>query len=210
MHPNPVFRQEPHTRLLEFASDRGFGVFTAAGPQRVLAAHVPFELKGKRVAAHLVRSNPLAQYLLEGPVPALLIVSGPDSYISPDWYGGPGKLPTWNYVAVHIRGALQRLGDEALPAHLARLARTFEDRLAPKEAWTTDRLDPLLLAQLMQQIVPVEMSIEHVDGTFKLNQNRTAEERASAAIALEGAAATGMELRALAALMRQVNGTGNS
>ena len=208
MHPNPVFRQEPRARLLEFARERGFGVFTSAGPQGVLGAHVPFVMEQEGVAAHLVRTNPLAQHLLEGPVAALLIVSGPDSYISPDWYRAPGKLPTWNYVAVHIRGTLRRLEDDALPAHLARLAQTFEDRLAPKAAWNTDRIDPLVLADLMRVIMPVELMVERVDGTFKLNQNRTVDERASAAAALEAAVAPGMEHRALAALMRQVDGSG--
>ena len=210
MHPNPVFRQEPSARLLEFARERGFGVFTAAGPRGVLAAHVPFVMEQEGVAAHLVRANPLAQHLLEGPVAALLIVSGPDAYISPDWYGAPGKLPTWNYVAVHIRGTLRRLEDEALPAHLDRLVQAFEGRLAPKAAWNTDRIDPPVLADLMRGIMPVELTVERVDGTFKLNQNRTAAERASAAAALATADAPGMEHRALAALMRQVGGSGQS
>ncbi len=208
MHPNPVFRQEPRARLLEFARERGFGVFTAAGPKGVLAAHVPFVMEQEGVAAHLVRTNPLAQHLVEGPVAALLIVSGPDSYISPDWYRVPGKLPTWNYVAVHVRGTLRQLEDEALRAHLDRLVQTFEDRLAPKAAWKTDRVDPLMLADLMRVIVPVVLTVERVDGTFKLNQNRTVDERASAAAALEAAVAPGMEHRALAALMRQVDGSG--
>ena len=207
MHPNPVFRQEPSARLLEFARERGFGVFTAAGPRGVLAAHLPFVMEQERAAAHLVRANPLAQHLLEGPVAALLIVSGPDSYISPDWYRASGKLPTWNYVAVHVRGTLRRLEDDALAAHLDRLVQTFEDRLAPKVAWKTDRIDPSVLADLMRLIMPVELTIERVDGTFKLNQNRTADERASAAAALEAADAPGMEHRALAALMRQVGGS---
>lgn len=208
MHPNPVFRQEPSARLLKFVRERGFGVFTAAGPRGVLAAHVPFVLEQEGVAAHLVRANPLAQHLLEGPAAALLIVSGPDSYISPDWYRTPGKLPTWNYVAVHIRGTLRRMEDEALPAHLGHLVQTFEDRLAPKPAWKTDRIDPLELADLMRVIMPVKLTVERVDGTFKLNQNRTVDERASAASALEAADAPGMEHLALAALMRQVGASG--
>ena len=210
MHPNPVFRQEPRARLLEFARARGFGVFTAAGSREVLAAHVPFVMEPEGVAAHLVRANPLAQRLLEGPVAALLIVSGPDGYVSPDWYGAPGKLPTWNYVAVHIRGTLRRLADGALRAHLDRLTGTFEDRLAPKAAWRTDRIDPVVLADLMRSILPVELAIERVDGTFKLNQNRTADERAGAAAALEAAAAPGMEHRALAARMREAGGSGGA
>jgi transcriptional regulator len=34
-------------------------------------------------------------------VPSTLIVNGVDGYISPDWYGIDGQVPTWNYVTVH-------------------------------------------------------------------------------------------------------------
>jgi len=57
------------------------------------------------VHAHLVRSNPIAQCLRAGERKAVLAVSGPDAYVSPDWYARmPDQVPTWNYVAVHLRG----------------------------------------------------------------------------------------------------------
>ncbi len=202
MHPNPIFRTEPRARALEFARRRGFGTLVAGGPAGVLVAHVPFVLENACIGAHLVRANPVAQRLQDGPVSAVLIVSGPDGYVSPDWYGTPGKLPTWNYVAVHLRGKLRRLDDAALHGHLDRLAAQFEERLAPKPAWTTDAIDSDVLAQLMREIAPVAMSIEVVDSTFKLNQNRRGEERTAAATALAAGGTPGMETRLLADLMR--------
>ena len=58
----------------------------------------------------------------------MLAVSGPDSYVSPDWYGTgtADQVPTWNYVAVHIRGTLRRRADETLRAHLDALSARFE------------------------------------------------------------------------------------
>lgn len=204
MHPNPVFRQEPHVRALDFARDRGFGTLTAAGPDGVLAAHVPFVLEDGVIAAHMVRSNPLARLLKGGPAAALLIVSGPDGYISPDWYGLPDRVPTWNYVAVHLRGALRLIDEDRLRAHLDRLSAQFEDRLLPKPPWKTGKVDAGELAKMLRQIVPVEMTVETVDSTFKLNQNRGAAARNSAAAALEAGGTPGMETAALAALMRGV------
>lgn len=202
MHPNPVFRQEPHARAMDFARERGFGTLTAAGPEGVLAAHVPFVLEDGVLAAHMVRSNPLARLLKGGPVPALMIVSGPDGYISPDWYGLPDRVPTWNYVAVHLRGALRLLGEDRLRAHLDRLSAAFETRLLPKPPWETGKVDSGELAKMLRQIVPVEMSVEALDSTFKLNQNRGEAARENAAAALEAGGTPGMETRALAALMR--------
>ena len=204
MHPNPVFRGEPRESALAFARERGFGTLTVAGPEGVLAAHVPFVLDEGRVLAHLVRVNPLARHLGGGPALALLIVSGPDGYVSPDWYGEPQLVPTWNYVAVHLRGELRRLDEAALRPILERLGATFETRLAPKPPWKTDKVDDGLLARMMRQIVPIELSLETVDSTFKLNQNRSDTARAGAAAALAAGGTPGMETRALAALMEEV------
>ena len=203
MHPNPVFRRQPREWALAFARERGFGALTIAGPEGVLAAHVPFVLDEDRVLAHLVRVNPLARRLRDGPAGALLIVSGPDGYVSPDWYGEPQMVPTWNYVAVHLRGVLRLLEDTALRPILDRLSHDFETRLAPKPPWRTDKVDDGLLTRMMRQIVPVEMSLETVASTAKLNQNRSDAARAGAAAALAAGGTPGMETDTLAALMRK-------
>jgi len=141
-----------------------------------LVSHIPFILTddGAAVHAHLVRSNPIARQLREKESAAVLAVSGPDSYVSPDWYGpdAADQVPTWNYVAVHIRGTLRRRADETLRAHLDALSARFEDALRPKPPWTPAKVSPDQLSKLMQSIVPVELSVENVDGTWKLNQNK--------------------------------------
>lgn len=202
MHPNPAYRQEPEPRALAFAAARGFGTLTAAGPDGVLAAHIPFVLEDGRLAAHLVRSNPLARHLRHGPAAALMIVSGPDGYVSPDWYGEADRVPTWNYVAVHLRGPLALLPEDRLRPHLERLSAGFEGRLAPKPPWTLDKMSEAALASMLRQIVPVEMTVEAVASTFKLNQNRSAMAREGAAAALAAGGTPGLETAALAALMR--------
>jgi transcriptional regulator len=204
MHPNPAFRQEPDSRALAFAAERGFGVLTVAGPEGVLAAHVPFVMEAGCIAAHLVRSNPLARHLRAGPAEALMIVSGPDAYVSPDWYGEADMVPTWNYVAVHLRGPLALLPEERLRAHLERLSANFEERLRPKAPWTLGKMSEEAIAARLRQIVPVEMRIAGVASTFKLNQNRSAPARAGAAAALAAGGTPGLETAALAALMRAV------
>ena len=203
MHPNPVFRREQCESALAFARERGFGALTVAVAEGVLAAHVPFVVDEGRILAHLMRANPLARHLRSGPVDALLIVSGPDGYVSPDWYREPQMVPTWNYVAVHLRGKLRLLEDAALRSVLDRLSATFEERLAPKPPWKTDKVDDAVLAGKMRVIAPIEMSIESTDSTFKLNQNRSDTARAGAAAALAAGGTPGMETRALAALMRE-------
>ena len=203
MHPNPAFRQTDADRNLTFARQRGFGVLTAAGPEGPLASHLPFVLSddGSTAEMHLVRSTALTR-AHDAPMPALLAVSGPDGYVSPDWYDiGHDQVPTWNYVAVHLRGRLERLPDEALRGVLDRQTAAFEARLAPKKPWTIDKVPDEALARLMRQIVPFRLVIEDVQGTWKLNQNKPDEARLRAADAM-AASPLGMEMAALAAWMR--------
>lgn len=205
MHPNPAFRHESDARALAAARERGFGVLTIAPEGRVLAAHIPFVLHEDRVEAHLVRSNPVARALRGGGADALLAVTGPDGYISPDWYGETDRVPTWNYVAVHLRGRLSLLPQDALRGHLDRLSAHFEARLAPKPPWTADKMTPEVLDGLMRQIVPVELIGLSIESTFKLNQNRTVPARRAAADALESSAGAGTEKPGLARMMREVD-----
>lgn len=189
MHPNPGFHTASTDQNLSFARDRGFGVLTiggSGGPDGPLASHIPFVLSGdgSGFGAHLVRSNPVARFLEDKECPALLIISGSDGYISPDWYDLGDQVPTWNYVAVHLRGVLRRLPDDRLRPHLAALSAQFERRLAPKPVWTMDKVAPEALARLERMIVPVAFTIESVDGTWKLSQNKPAAARIGAADAL--------------------------
>ena len=202
MHPNPAFRRTTRARNIAFARERSFGVLTLAGPDGPLAAHVPFVLgeDGGWWEAHLARSNPILRALSE-PRPALVIVSGPDGYVSPDWYGLPDQVPTWNYVAVHLRGQLELLEEDALPPHAARLSAQFESRLAPKPAWTEDKMDPEALMRMRRMIRPVGMRVETIDGTWKLNQNKPEPARLAAAGKI-ATAAIGAETPALSDLVK--------
>ena len=157
----------------------------AAGP---LLSHIPFIVAadGAAVHAHLVRANPITRLLAAGERPAVLAVSGPDGYVSPDWYGPePDQVPTWNYVAVHLRGTLRLRAEEALRPHLDALSARFEEALRPKPPWRTSKVAPDRLASMMRAIVPVELTVETVDGTWKLNRNKTDDVRLRAAAHME-------------------------
>lgn len=201
MHPNPAFDLASHDQNIAFARARGFGQLSINGGFGPLAAHVPFVLEdtGEAALLHLVRSNPILK-ALDQPLPALLAISGPDGYISPDWYGVPDKVPTWNYIAVHLRGSLERLPDTRLGEVLDMTSDVFEQRLAPKAPWRAEKMDAQVRAKLMRAIVPLRMTVEDVQGTWKLSQNKPDEARLGAAAKVAGG--VGQNLDALAELMR--------
>ena len=119
MHPDPAFRKVSDQATLAFVRDRSFGTLAVTAEGGPLLSHVPFLMSedGASADLHLVRSNPIARL---DDVPAVIAVSGPDGYVSPDWYGIGDQVPTWNYVAVHLRGRLGRLPDDAMRDMLER------------------------------------------------------------------------------------------
>jgi transcriptional regulator len=207
MHPNPAFRKAATETNLAFARRRGFGLLMLNGAAGPLVAHVPFVLSADGAVAdlHLARSNPIARADLPGP--AVIAVSGPDAYVSPDWYGPhdavPDQVPTWNYVAVHLRGVLEPLPVEALRAHVDALSAVHEGRIAGKRPWTSAKMSPGAMERLMRMILPFRLRIDGVDGTWKLNQNKDAALRAGVIGAL-GAGDGGAQ--GIAALMRDLPG----
>lgn len=200
MHPNQVFHTETEARNLAFARQRSFGILAVEGP---LLAHVPFLISAEAnsIGLHLVRSNPIARALRGGPCAARIAVSGPDSYVSPDWYEVDDQVPTWNYVAVHLWGTLELRPQEELRGLIEAQSKFFEEKLAPKPPWTTAKMTPEVLEKMMQQIVPCRLQIEGIDGTWKLNQNKPDEVRLRAADKV-AQAELGVDTGTLAAMMR--------
>lgn len=203
MHPNPTFRASPRAQNVAFARERGFGILAVNGPDGPLMSHVPFLLddEGRAAGLHLVRSNPIAAVLRDGPVPARLAVSGPDGYVSPDWYEASDQVPTWNYVAVHLTGNLEQRPMSELRGLIDAQSGVFEERLAPKPPWRSAKMSEGAMTRMMRQIVPCRLNVAQIDGTWKLNQNKSGAVRLRAAdqVATNG---QGHEVARLARLMR--------
>ncbi|SMX46512.1 FMN-binding negative transcriptional regulator [Maliponia aquimaris] len=201
MHPNPTFRQTAAQEALSLARTRGFGLLALSAQGAPLLSHVPFLLSddGTQARLHLVRSNPICRACAQ-PLAATLAVSGPDGYISPDWYGLDDQVPTWNYLAVHLTGTLHPLPIEDLEPMLADQSAAFEARLQPKPPWTMDKMTADTRTRFLRMILPFRLQIDDVQSTFKLNQNKPDAARHAAADSVQ--TGLGSDLAALARWMR--------
>ncbi|MEP5731389.1 MAG: FMN-binding negative transcriptional regulator [Sulfitobacter sp.] len=201
MHPNPVFHDADKVQNISFARERGFGVLAVQNDDFPMLSHIPFLLNAEGSVAefHLVRSNPIAR-ILKTPRNAKIAVSGPDSYISPDWYEVIDQVPTWNYVAVHLTGVIELRPQKDLLDLLDRQAAFYEDRLTPKPAWKTAKMTEAVRDKMMRMILPCRMEIHSLDGTWKLGQNKPDTARTAAADQVSGYG-FGSETGILAALM---------
>lgn len=197
MHPNPVFRRSQRDQNIAFAQTRAFGTLCVAG-EAPLLSHIPFLLSddGSLAEFHLVRSNPIARV---GETNAVIAVTGPDGYVSPDWYGADQQVPTWNYVAVHLRGRLVPLEHDALHDILVRQSAEYEARIDGKAPWTFDKMSPDVVTKMERMIVPMRLEVETIDGTWKLGQNKDDPVREAASAQMH--TGFGQELAEIAKLM---------
>jgi transcriptional regulator len=113
-----------------------------------------------------------------------MAIGGADTYVSPDWYASPDQVPTWLYQAVHLTGPVRLLPNDELGEHLDRLSAKFEERLAPKPPWTSGKMRAGRFDAMQKAIVGLVMSVETVEGSFKLNQHKSDADHAAIASAL--------------------------
>jgi transcriptional regulator len=192
-----------HAVALKFAAKRGFGLVIACEGSRPVASPLPFlvaEADGQvpRVYFHTARSNPLAA-LAEKGGPWLIAVAGHDTYVSPDWYATPDQVPTWLYEAVQLGGPVRVVPACHTADHLDRLAAQFEAWQMPKPPWTAERVSRERRDMLMKAIVAIEMTVETVEGSLKLNQTKSNADHVAVVRALRGQ--TDPSARAIAARM---------
>lgn len=191
MHPNAAFRH-PDRDLLETLIDQiGFGMVFAQTPDGPRVAHVALLSTGDgAVQFHLSRGNALAKHLADST--ALIVVNGPDGYVSPRWYADPAQVPTWNYVALELEGRVRRMDAEGTLAQITELSEKHEGRIAAGQPWTMDKLPPERLRALLAGVVGFEMEVQAWRETMKLSQNKDAAERERLAAGLESEGAVGI------------------
>jgi transcriptional regulator len=196
MYTPPPFKPD-RAASLRFADARGFGTVCAWSGSRPIASSLPFYLASAddgtpQVWLHLARGNPLLK-LADGATPWLLAVNGADAYVSADFYVSSDQVPTWLYQAVHLTGPVRLLSEAELGVQIDTLSAKFEQWLAPKQPWTSGKMTAGRLEAMKKAIVGVMMTVEDVEGSFKLNQHKSEADFAAVAGALTAQADTGSQ-----------------
>lgn len=160
------------------------------------ATFLPVLWEGERLVGHLARANAHWRRIVDD-APALAIVTGPDTYVSPSWYATKAEhgkvVPTWNYSVVHLRGRIKVHDD---PDWVRDLVTRLTDRheLPRDEPWAVADAPEDYVAKNLRPIVGVELVVEGVEAKAKLSQNRSDGDRAGVA---RGLAADGRDPRGL-------------
>lgn len=207
MYVPPHFAETRPEQLQALMRAHPLATVVAATADGLDANHLPLLLAAAAgplgtLYGHVARANPVCRLPQDSQV--LAIFTGPDHYISPNWY--PSKqengrvVPTWNYVAVHAHGRLRTVDDPAwLRANLDAL--TAQQEAAQAAPWSIADAPPEFIERLLGTIVGIEIEITQLVGKWKVSQNQPEQNRQGVASGL--AATTCPAAAAMATLVSE-------
>lgn len=206
MYTPVAFAETDSRQLHDFIEQNSFGLLVSRLDQKPVATHLPFLLhRGTgthgTLTGHMARANP--QWREAEGEDVLAVFSGPHAYISPAWYEAENVVPTWNYAAVHATGPLELIDD---PEELRDLLRDSVGRYeGPRpEPWKWNDSAPSV-DRLLSHIVGFRITIERLEGKWKLSQNQSPERQDRVIRGLEEEGTP--DGRQIAGLMRKRRGS---
>ncbi len=192
---------EDRATLLEAMGRYSFAVLYGPGTEgRPVATHLPLVVEDDGphgvLYGHFARAN--SHWRALAGQEALVVFSGPHSYVTPTLYVDRQSVPTWNYIAVHAYGAVELVeGDAEKDGLLEKLMAATEPGFA--ETWRG--LPEKYRLGMLKGIVGFRIRIARIEGKFKISQNRDAVERRNV---LAAHAAGSDDQRALAEWMTRL------
>ncbi|WP_158942576.1 FMN-binding negative transcriptional regulator [Granulicella sp. S190] len=181
----PRANQETRIPVIhQLMDEQPFASLITMGASGLFATHIPMVLERQgdtlgRLRCHISRANPQWREFSPG-IEALAIFSGPQHYITPNWYPEKqenGKVvPTWNYAVVHAHGHLNVIQDlNWLRSHLESLTTVHE--AGSPVPWKIEDAPADYIASQIKGIVGLEMVITRLEGKWKASQNRSEPDR---------------------------------
>lgn len=176
MYVPKLFQETNWSEIKRVIDQNSFATVVSCGAEGPVATHLPLRLVESgpekwSLQGHVSRAN--QHWRLFGrDERSLAMFTGPNAYVSPRWYDHV-NVPTWNYVAVHVYGKARVVDDPAeLRTLMEGLVDRYEGHVEPAERYTVEKLPPDYLASQMKGIVGFEISVDEVQASFKLSQNR--------------------------------------
>lgn len=193
MYIPPHFQETSPEEIAAVIEAAPLACIVAQTAEGLIANHVPLlHAPDGTLIGHVARANDMHRLIAEGQE-VLAIFRGEDGYVSPNFY--PSKpehhrhVPTWNYQAVHLYGAISFQHDaHARRAAVGLLTRSHERRVNGARAWRMADAPADYMEQMLDAIVAFRIAVRRVLAKSKLSQNREARDQRGA---VEGLRASG-------------------
>ena len=175
MYTPPKFKVEDPEQIRSFIEENSFGLLLSLDGVDIHDTHTPFVHAddGRHLLGHIAKANPQWKSWSDGST-VKVIFTGPHSYISPRYYVSEFAVPTWNYTAVSVVGSITVIQEEEIV--LSFLDSLVAENESSDSPWKLDRSDQRYM-NLLSSIVVFSISMDRVEASFKLNQNKTEEDQ---------------------------------
>ena len=174
MYNLPHFKEKDAEKVLAFMKQHPFVMLIGTDhEQKPVATQVPVlfsESQGQLLLrGHIMRQNDHHKAFINNNQ-ALVVFTGPHTYVSASWYENKQQASTWNYMSVHARGELNFLDDDGLLDLLDALTSHFENDDSSPSLYK--ELSQEYILPLTKAIVAFEIKIHSIEHVFKLSQNK--------------------------------------
>lgn len=161
-----LVRENPWGTIISFVPGKG-----------LVASHYPLLLEedaeGIVLVSHVGRPDERLHEL--GAHELMVIVSGPQGYVSPGWYESSPAVPTWNFAVAHLHGTPELLSDDENLRVLDRLVAHFENPL-PEPFLIRGTLENAeYAARIVHGTVGFRLRVDRFEAKEKMSQDKPAE-----------------------------------
>jgi transcriptional regulator len=178
------FKEGQPDRLHELIMKHPLGLLVTHSENGLEASPIPFLLyadEGKHgvLRAHFAKANSHWKSLTDQ-TECLVIFHGPDGYVTPSWYPSKANthkaVPTWNYATVQVRGIPRVIEDAAWLRRQLDDLTAFHEKPRP-DPWSVSDAPTEYIISQMKAIVGIEIPISHIEGKWKVSQNKDEADR---------------------------------
>lgn len=178
MRPNPDYALDDVDAIRDLVRENPWATIVGFVPGRgLVASHYPILLDedadGIVLLSHVGRPDEQLHEL--GGHEAMVIIYGPQGYVSPSWYGSSPAVPTWNFAVAHLYGTPEILSDEENLQVLERLVAHFESPLPEPYLMNRTLENADYAARIVHGTVGFRMRVERFEAKDKMSQDKPAE-----------------------------------
>lgn len=175
MYNLPYFKEKDKEVLLHFIHNHPFGFLAGCNAEgKPVATQIPMFIEERNdklfLTGHMMKQTDHQKAFEKNPN-ALVVFTGPHTYVSATWYSNPHQASTWNYMSVHLKGTLRFLDENGLIDVLKKTTLHFENYRTDSST-IFDNLPAEYTSRLMKAIIAFEVEVTEIDNVFKLSQNR--------------------------------------
>lgn len=174
MYHIPYFKAAQDQEVIDFMHQHPFIVLCGIDKNNFpVATHIPILLQQRNdqlfLTGHVMRKQQHT-VAFEANSNVLAIFQAANSYISASWYETKNIASTWNYLAVHAKGILRWISEEALYEQLVQLTNHFEKN--ENSSASVKNMHSDYVANSLKAIKGFEIEVTEVEHVFKFSQNR--------------------------------------